>query len=283
MQYSLRRSRSGDEKKLKDIWQICFSDPDEYIDSFFEKMYRPGRAVVAEAEAERELCAAMYVLEAGDLAMGRCGYLYALGTLPNYRGSGIGAAVAKGAAALGFELGYDICVTCPAEQGLFDYYRKLGFLNFSKISRLIYSISDLHSRSFNGHITSISAHEYNKLREKFVPENAVRYSGEFMEYLSETFRQSGGGLFTLDTGKCIAAVETGADVGDGIIIKELLGGSGQADTTVELLMRHFSAKRASVVIPAGVRAPAIDHTVAIYRSTKAIDQIGDAYFPFTLD
>lgn len=281
MQYSLRRSRSGDEKKLKDIWQICFTDPDEYIDSFFEKMYRPGRAVVAEAEGE--LCAAMYVLEAGDLANGRCGYLYALGVLPDYRGSGIGAAVAKAAAALGFELGCDICVTCPAEQGLFDYYRKLGFLHFSKISRLTCSITDLHSSPFSENITLISAHEYNKLREKLMPENAVRYSGEFMEYLSETFRQSGGGLFALDTGECIAAVEAGADGGDGIIIKELLGSSGQTDRTARLLIRHLEAERASVVVPAGVCAPAIDHTMAIYRGAKAVDRTGDAYFPFTLD
>lgn len=281
MQYSLRRSRSGDEKRLKDIWKICFADTNEYINSFFEKMYRPGRAVVAEAEGT--LCAAMYVLEAGNLAFDKCGYLYALGTLPKYRGMGIGTAVTVGAAELGFELGCDICVTCPAEQGLFNYYKKLGFVNFSRISKQICSISGVHSGSSSRGIMLISVEEYIQLRDKLVPENAVRYNRTFMEFLNTSLLQSGGGFFALDTGECIAAVEANGDGGNSLIIKELLYSGEHTDRAARLFIRRLEAERASVAAPAEICTPAVCHTLAVYRDPRTVRNTGDAYFPFTLD
>lgn len=280
MQFSLRRSRRGDEQALRAIWKICFADTDEYINSFFGKLYGHGRAVVAEAENKAEVCSAMYVLEPGaSSSLGKCGYLYALGTLPEYRGYGIGAAVSGSAAELTFDLGFDICITCPAEPGLFDFYRKLGFSTFSKISRQTYSGES--SCSFDEKMSPISVYEYNKLREKLLPEDALRYNSEYMQFLSETLKQGGGGLFASDSGRYIAAVERGSDYT--INIKEFLGNREYLEGVTAHLMRRFGANNALVTLPAGDDFPASDHTLAIYRDNLVRDCARELYFPFTLD
>lgn len=283
MLYTLRLSREGDEPKLKEIWKICFQDTDDYINLFFEKMYSVGCAVVAEAETKAEICSCMYVLDAGNMPLpngekARCCYLYALGTMPEYRGMGLGGKVSKGAAQLGFDMGYDICITCPADDGLFEYYRKLGFLDFSSVSKVT---CEVHGEK-SGQVKKSSLENYLGQREMLAPKDAIEYSRSFMEFLKESLEMFGGGLFTVDDeeDKCsVAAIEVpGADC---VIIKELLNGDTQR--AIECVGHYFGKKKAHIVTPPLQGALPQINTLAVYRDDRIQRLIKSAYFPFTLD
>ena len=44
----IRFANKTDIPQLKSIWKVCFGDSDEYIDFFFDHMFKPENAVVAD-------------------------------------------------------------------------------------------------------------------------------------------------------------------------------------------------------------------------------------------
>ena len=80
--------------------------------------------------ADASPCPRAYILPVGDLASsGRscgpnCAMLYAIATLPEYRGHGYGEAVTRAAAELAVQKGFPAVVLKPADDGLFDFYKK---------------------------------------------------------------------------------------------------------------------------------------------------------------
>lgn len=122
----IRPFRAEDTPQLRALWQIAFGDGDEYIDSFFESFLRPGACVVAEVGGR--VVSAMYMLPGQTLYPYRkntltAGYTYALATLPEYRGRGIGRAVYRAASDKVLESADAACVL-PAEKGLYPFYEE---------------------------------------------------------------------------------------------------------------------------------------------------------------
>jgi GNAT superfamily N-acetyltransferase len=82
----LRLSRSGDEAALRRLWEAVFGPEEAFIDLFFRKLYTPGSAALAEVGGE-------IVSAAHVVPFGQARYVYAVGTLPEYRRKGLGRAV----------------------------------------------------------------------------------------------------------------------------------------------------------------------------------------------
>lgn len=123
--YILRPSAPGDECVLKALWQTVFGDEDSFIDAFFDILYSPGDAVVAEISGAP--AAAGYCL-AGPVASGlRCSYIYAMATYEAHRGRGLGGGIARQLMERAFESGADVVATLPASDSLCAWYgRVLG-------------------------------------------------------------------------------------------------------------------------------------------------------------
>ena len=85
-----RPSRVGEERALKALWKEVFGDSDEYIDTFFREVYRPGMASVIEENGE--IAAAAYAVP-----FGKYRYIYAVATKPEYRGRGYARKVVNSA------------------------------------------------------------------------------------------------------------------------------------------------------------------------------------------
>lgn len=271
--------------KLKEIWKTCFADTDEFLDAFFRGVYKKGCAVVAQEQGE--ICSAMYVLDAGTIATDnsellRCCYLYALGTLPEFRGKGIGADVTGGAIELGFMQGYDICITCPAQESLFDYYRHLGFEDFSWASR-IDKKPDTVALTSNGRVMSTDLEEYLKLRESHLPSHAVTYSEGYMRFLDRLLTMSGGGVYTLELAYGTGIAAAAPDGNDGVLLKELICNEEDACDALRLMAGHFKAGRVSALCPPTVGGGSYVNTLAIFSPAKKIDNKAHIYFPFMLD
>ena len=125
----IRFSNDGDKATLKNIWQSGFFDDQNTVDTFFDKGENLFKCLVY-ADGEKPV-AAMYIFDC-TLNRGENGYksayLYALSTLPEYRGKGIMTSLIKYAEDYLGEKGYDYLFLAPSENSLCKYYEKLGFL-----------------------------------------------------------------------------------------------------------------------------------------------------------
>ena len=141
--YMIRDWAPEDRPALKALWKQCFGDSEEYIDSFFGLFLQPGRCLVAEADSRP--VSAMYILPDIQLFPHRkehltAGYAYALATLPEYRGRGIGTAVFKAVSDRILETADAACVL-PAEAGLYPFYedavdaKPVSFLRQARFTR----------------------------------------------------------------------------------------------------------------------------------------------------
>ena len=106
-----RPSRPGEEIALREVWKVVFGDDGAFMEMFFRELYLPGMAQVVEEDGK--IVASAYVIPFGE-----ANYIYAVGTLPAYRGRGYGRAVTLAAA------GGRGAYLCPAEESLKTWYRE---------------------------------------------------------------------------------------------------------------------------------------------------------------
>lgn len=207
MAEEFRFSVPGDEEQLMALWGDVFQDTPEYIDRFFDLLYAPGMAAVCELEGR--IVSAAYVLRLGDLVReGRwtpCRVVYAYGTHPDFRHRGFGGEVLKMAYEASTKTGFG--VICPAEAGLFDYYRDFGYHRCFAVSEESCVDAGL---PLTGSVTRVTLRGYAALREELLHGRThIDFDLKPLAYEEAVCNASGGGLFYVVTegDRCCAAVE----------------------------------------------------------------------------
>jgi len=279
----IRLSRRSDEAALQDLFHVAFGDPPEATRAFFSQLYRPGNAIVwVEGDA---IASAMYLLDAGTVAPLRVSYSYALATLPEFRGRGLGATVTQSVISRSLELGFDCNLICPATEALFAYYTRLGYSHAFSIAEGEITCVDSSDFFIMNDITSTDFSTYLQLRAPHLPPSAVAYPEPFLRYVEACCTASGGGLYQLEsqgqTG--CAAVERR---GDRLFIQEVLPAS-LAEPFSRALTAHLGAQSArfrtspdpAAASPALRSRPFVLAAPAEDLPPTALD----AYFPFVLD
>lgn len=175
-----RPSRAGEEPALRAVWKTVFGDSDAFLDAFFRLVYRPGMAAVAEAEGR--IVSAAYAVPLQNAV-----YLYAVATLPAFRGRGLGEAVTMAAA------GGRPAYLCPAETSLRDWYaRRMGARTVSY--RPVWTAAPARR--------AMTPEEYNAARETLLRD--VPHAVYSLPVL-ELFAADGGGFFETENGVCARA------------------------------------------------------------------------------
>ncbi len=224
-----------DVPRLKALWKTAFGDEDADIHHFYDTWFSPELTVVInDADAVNDRCipvSAAYILPVGALVLPGgvrlpCAMLYAIATLPRYRGRGYGEAVTRAAAEQATATGFPAVVLKPADEGLFDFYEKrTDFRTFFDVCEVEYSAHDLSAASSSGYpadecqyaLTRVAPAEYRRIRQSLLKgcvhidtdEGAFSYQ----QYLCQ---KSGGGLYMLVRGGDKAGC-TGAAAGCAVI------------------------------------------------------------------
>lgn len=159
-----------DSEKIRDIWRVCFHDDDSIIDYFLQNrmtennlltIYRDGRPVSMAAFLPVQYRTADGYIPAR--------YIYAVATLPEYRGRGLAAELINFAASQWPEP----MILSPAGPSLYDFYAGLGFHTaFHGSERLISSAAENVCRQYedpegNISFTAAAPEEYAAMRDSF--------------------------------------------------------------------------------------------------------------------
>jgi GNAT superfamily N-acetyltransferase len=181
--------------ELKSLWKEVFGDTDEYIERFFGEYYSPELCVYSVRDGRT--AAAAYLMPAGDFMQPDggsvpCAHIYAVGVLPEYRGLGLGKDVTERCAMLGLERGFGAVILHPADEGLFRFYKSLGFYTSFYESPCL--------KPPGRGLLPIAAGEYRSLRETYLQGTAhVNLDIKALEYF-----ESQGGQFFKGENFCMA-------------------------------------------------------------------------------
>lgn len=116
--------REEDGEAIQEIWQTCFGDDEEYIQFYLEHRMTKENMLVIHADGRPVSMASFLPVEylcQGEYMDAR--YVYAVATLPEYRGRGFASRLLRFAAE---KYGQPL-ILAPAEESLMQYYEKLGF------------------------------------------------------------------------------------------------------------------------------------------------------------
>lgn len=215
-------ANKSDLPQLKTLWEEAFGNTD--TDEFFDFWFSSNRTVVCRVD--ERITAASYILPAGEIVNGddklSCAMIYGVAAKKEYRGYGFGAFVTDTAVEYAAGLGYRVCALCPADYGLFNYYKK-----YTKFCRE-YFIGQKTYESFEEELQqsyefkSVSAGNYRVLRRKFLNDRVYLDLNErFVEY-QNNFSDGKGLVKICRDGECVGtAVLEQQDKGR-MWIKELL-------------------------------------------------------------
>lgn len=278
-EYMLRPWAESDRAQLKALWRIAFGDTDEYIDSFFESFLRPGTCIVADAGGT--VVSAMYILPGQTLNPRRrktltAGYTYALATLPEYRGRGIGRAVYKATSDAVLETA-DIACVLPAEQSLYPFYENAaGARPVSYVREARFTREELAACT-PCMAARLPTLEYSLMRESLLgslPHAAL--DDEIFDHLERT----GTEFFMLSGG--LAAAETS----DGVCrITELLDPDENGVSAVAGVARWCRAKEYIVRTPVFFDGPGEvrPFMLAAFKAAPSFSMPDDLWWGFGLD
>lgn len=184
MQYSKINCNQED---LKILWETVFGDTRAVTDAFFANAFFPDGCFYESADGRA--VSALYLLPV-TLESKKGFYLYAAATLPDHRGNGIMGRLINEALTYAKSVA-DFVYLCPAEQSLYDYYRRFGFsqtlyARFSdeNDSSLLTTAQDfaIKTKSLpNAPLFNMGVYRYAEaIGCEMYRNNAVRFDGQFV-------------------------------------------------------------------------------------------------------
>lgn len=189
-------NRETEREQIVDIWQKCFGDEREYIDFYMQERMTDHNMLVVHEDGKivsmasflpvRYLCGAEYV---------DARYVYAVATLPEYRGRGLAARILKFAQ----EYYGQPLLLAPAEKTLTDYYEKLGFVTAFADTRAEQEVTLTALSAEEPYETkTLTASEYVKLRDEKLQRNGyVQWDEEAVGYAIRLCERADGGAVLL--------------------------------------------------------------------------------------
>ena len=145
---------------LKTLWTECFGNEDRWIDTFLRTAFDPAHLRMLTRQ-DRPAAALVWM----DAFCGgrKLAYLYGIATHPDFRGQGLCRELMTRTHRELARLGYAGTILVPADSGLRQMYKNMGYENFGGIRKIPAQADDPIS------VRKISPEEYASLRREYLP------------------------------------------------------------------------------------------------------------------
>lgn len=182
--------RSRFEKDILRIWQTCFGDDEAFILSYLDSLMTDDNMLVYFA-GDKPVAMASFlpirIHQGDDILEGR--YVYAVATLPDYRGQGYAAKILSTAK----EIWQQPLLLSPAEDSLYGYYQKQEFspLYSEEKWEIIPKITDEETEKWV--FEDISAANYKETRDlRFAGDGYVEWEQNVVDFALRLAAEEGG-------------------------------------------------------------------------------------------
>lgn len=176
--YSAEKS---DYPELKALWKTVFGDSDDVLDAFFENTVKTENIYAFRKDGK--IVSAFYLIDASLIENNKTfsgKYLYAAATLPEYRKQGIMSEMIKYAADILRIKGTDILFLYPADEKLYSYYEKLGFV--SQFRERFYKINKTEIEKYKGNRYFNTALSYERMRDNIPSASFVKFDTDYLDF-----------------------------------------------------------------------------------------------------
>lgn len=180
----IRFAKKTDMNDLKNIWKVCFGDTAEYVNFFFDNMFKPQNAVVAESDGRA--VGVIHTLDA-HLSATPFKYGYAIGVLPCARGNSVCKKMHDYLKGYCEENGY-IYGLHPANDKLSLFYKSIGLSDMYSLKTV-----EIENTDKNADVSffDITPSEYLAMREKSFL-NMVSWDINTISYMFDEAKHFGG-------------------------------------------------------------------------------------------
>lgn len=182
----IRRTKSEEARRL---WQLSFGDTDEFLDRYFDLVYREEDVLLAEegSKAIGHLQFPQLILSLGEETL-PAGYVVAVCTHPDHRGKGIMRPLLHEALRREKARGDEVSVLLPAEEWLYRYYSSTGgyapVVNRARSNRQEDALGEEDPA-----VTASSLVDYLLKVEASQQEPSLLHSRAFWEVITEDFER----------------------------------------------------------------------------------------------
>lgn len=248
----IREASEQDIPQLKQLFKVCFGDTDAFLNLFFTE-YFPNTTCMVAIRDERIvsmlfLCPARMM---ADEVRRLIYYVYACGTLPEYRRLGIMDQLLQVSYAFVKQQDAWGLVLVPASDPLADYYQRLGFRPFSyyakeKMTPVVY---DEEIEILKPCDLSLKQVVYIRNRQ-FKGEYQVRWSQKHIAFTITLLELQGGGCMGLQWKNGRKDYLLYEKKKGGLIVKETSVVENILPWLTPLLCRHFEVASVKYFVPA---------------------------------
>ena len=198
----MRYASKEDVNSLKELYLSSFDEKPEAIELFFNRIFIPENCYIA---IEKDELIAMVHMLPTMINGRRTRYLYAAATKEEFRGFGIMDGLVKAALSV---YAPEICVTLPADDGLYDYYKRFRFKPLEvNVAELSHDEAVLLSKSFDEQ--ELVVENYCGIRNRVLKDNFLFWNNNHINYAFDYNELYGAKIIKSNFGYAIAHEEEG--------------------------------------------------------------------------
>ena len=261
---TIRLADHTDITRQKDLWQLCFGDPPEFIDLYYRERFDPQQTLLLFKDGQLSsmltMLPAYLHFASGPPASSMI--IYAVATHPHFRNQGLAGRLIDAASQLIVAGGFLYSIIVPAQKTLFDFYRRLGYHESFVVSELSIKKDSIKNNtvdnSFVPFLSAAEPQQYLSLRESLLNKNPhVSYYLRDIVYQKSISRHSGADIHLLHNKNSVydfndlfgvAAIEIINE--NKVIIKDLLTKDKHLDKAIISISKVYPANEYIVRTPA---------------------------------
>ncbi len=200
----------ADIQQLKSLWADCFYEIPEAVNLIFDRYFDLFSAYCAKYGGK--IVAALYLV-GGSLNGEKAHYLCGAATLPDYRKKGIMSALIEYALNDAAEKGDKLSLLFPANDGLYSYYSKLGYVSACSAKRAEISRQQLSDCKINdNNPQQFGSFDFIRLQKECFADDFLLHNSRFWDFAAAYY--GAYGLKLVISGECAALVDEEEDVAD---------------------------------------------------------------------